>query len=318
MVIGDVFLDEYLTGKAERLSREAPIPVLEFKGRRPLPGGAANPAMNIIAMGSDATLVSEIGADEQGRELLVLLQIAGVDAGQIIQNPLRSTSLKTRIVAEGSLRFPQQLARLDRIDRHPPDVTLEAALLARIETAAPHSGAFVISDYRSGLLTPSLAQGIMAIAARYARPLLVDSQGALAKYRGAHTIRCNLADTAAYLRQTLDSEAALQSACERLLAELQAQEVIIGRGEAGVSFMGVQTPYTHLPAANRSEVFDVTGAGDTSIAVLALAAAAGLELATAAALANFAAGLVVRRLGNYTPQPKELSWAIDSWFDGQQ
>ena len=313
LVIGDLILDEYLTGTATRLSREAPIPVLEFEHRRTIPGGAANPAVNIAALGSQAIQVGLIGDDQAGQELLRCLHEKGIEAQRIVTDTTRCTTQKTRILAQGSLRFPQQLVRLDRIDRHSPDAEVEASLIARIQKAAAHCSAIVVSDYRNGLLTPSLVQAIREEATGRGLLLLVDSQGFLDKYRGYDIIRANLHDTEAFLGRPLRTEEAFESAMGDLLARLGANGLVIGRGAQGVSVMGDNRIHHHFSPANVTEVFDVTGAGDTSIAVLALGLGAGLTLTQAAQLANFAAGLVVQKLGNATPAPDELKQAIERW-----
>lgn len=313
LVVGDILLDEYLVGTAARLSREAPIPVLEFESRRIIPGGAANPAMNVAAMGSLAVQIGLVGEDEAARELVAHLQESRIDAAGIVIDPDRCTTCKTRIVSQGSLRFPQQLARLDRVDRHPPPAAIEAAVIGQIDAAAPNSDAILVSDYGNGLLTPAVVAAIKAAARRHGCLALVDSQGRLDKYRGYDIIRANHRDTARYLDTSLKTEAEFERTTGLLLGRLQSQGVVIGRGAEGVSLRGRDTPYRHFPPANRREVFDVTGAGDTSIALLALGLVAGLDLALAALLANYAAALVVQKLGNATPTPDELRAAIERW-----
>ena len=313
LVIGDIILDEYLIGTATRLSREAPIPVLEFASRRAVPGGAANPAMNIAALGSQARQIGLVGDDAAGAELMARLAEAGIEAGGVIVDKSRCTTQKTRLISQGSFRFPQQLARLDHVDRRPPDPEVEAALIAQIATTAPEGEAILVSDYRNGLLTPAIVQAILDEAAKNKCLLLVDSQGNLNKYKGYHLIRANRPDTEAYLKRPLQTEADFEWATAEILAQLEAGGVVIGRGPQGVSLQGRDAPYHHFRPANVTEVFDVTGAGDTSIAVLALGLVAGLDLAQAALLANYAASLVVQKLGNATPTPAELIRAVENW-----
>jgi rfaE bifunctional protein kinase chain/domain len=313
LVIGDVLLDEYLIGTASRLSREAPIPVLDFETRRAIPGGAANPAMNIAALGGQAIQIGLIGDDPPGVELVECLRQAGIDAAGLVIDPGRATTLKTRIVAGGSLRFPQQLARLDRIDRRPPSPQVESALIEQIRRRAASSQAILVSDYRNGMLTPAIVRVALETAEACDCLLLVDSQGNLGKYHGYHIIRANHRDTGHYLARSLSTETDFTVATAELLTRLAAQGIVIGRGAEGVSLVGRTTAYHHFRPANATEVFDVTGAGDTSIAVLALGLVAGLDLASAALLANYAAGLVVQKLGNATPSPAELQLAIERW-----
>ena len=313
LVVGDIFLDEYISGQATRLSREAPIPVLEFTGRRYLPGGAANPAHNIVSLGSQAEQVGVIGQDEAGQTLLAKLREAGIGTEGVVTDPSRPTTTKTRIVAQGSLRFPQQLARIDRLDRRPLDEDVERQVIARLRALAPQADAILVSDYRTGLVTPAVVEACLELAKEHHKLITVDSQGGLHKFKGFHLIKCNHHEAEAVLGHPLRSEEDFKGALERFLEELSARAVLITRGPEGMSLLGRGQPYVHIPAANVSEVFDVTGAGDTVIAVATLALAAGLDLLSAAHLANYAAGLVVRRLGNATATQGELAWAIEHW-----
>jgi rfaE bifunctional protein kinase chain/domain len=316
VVVGDVFLDEYVVGRATRLSREAPIPVLEFERRFYLPGGAANPSSNVVALGGVARQVGVVGDDEAGQQLLQKLREAGIDATGVVTAPSRPTTTKTRIVAQGSLRFPQQLARIDHLNRQPVGEDVERALVAHLETLMPQADAVLVSDYRTGVVSEAVVAAVLNVARRYERLASVDSQGNLHKFHAFDLVKCNHAEAQAVTGRTISSEDHFQRVGETLLEELGAQAVVITRGPEGMSLMGTGSlfqEYTHLPAANRSEVFDVTGAGDTVIAVLTLALAAGVDLLAAARLANYAAGLVVRKLGNATATPEELTWAIENW-----
>lgn len=316
VVVGDVFLDEYVVGRATRLSREAPIPVLEFERRFYLPGGAANPSSNVVALGGVARQLGVIGDDEAGQQLLQKLREAGIDTTGVVTDPSRPTTTKTRIVAQGSLRFPQQLARIDHLDRQPVGEDVERALITHLETLMPQADAVLVSDYRTGVVSEAVVAAVLNVARRYERLASVDSQGNLHKFHAFDLVKCNHAEAQAVTGRTLSSEDDFQRTGETLLEELEAQAVVITRGPEGMSLMGTGSlfqEYTHLPAANRSEVFDVTGAGDTVIAVLTLVLAAGVDLLAAARLANYAAGLVVRKLGNATATPEELTWAIENW-----
>ncbi|MEM7029720.1 MAG: bifunctional ADP-heptose synthase [Chloroflexota bacterium] len=313
LVIGDLILDEYLSGEATRLSREAPIPVLEFTNRQIIPGGAANPAMNIAALGSRVSQIGLIGDDITGQELIEKLGTADIGTGGIIRDPSRHTTQKTRLMAHGSLRFPQQVARLDRIDREPPSKATEQAIIKKIETFLPQCQAVLISDYRNGLLTEAIIQAIAIQAQQHGRLVAVDSQGNLDKYRGFDLVRVNHQDTEAYLNETLVSESDFRWAASTLCQKLQTQAIIIGRGPQGVSLQDSQGAYHHFYPVNVTEVYDVTGAGDTSIAVLTLGLAGGIALPQTAQLANYAAGLVVQRLGNVTPTAAQLKTAIQTW-----
>jgi rfaE bifunctional protein kinase chain/domain len=317
LVVGDLFLDEYLIGQAARLSREAPIPVLEFQEQRQLPGGGANPAVNIVALGGRVTQVGVVGDDEAGWRLSNLLNAAGIGTAGLVVDPGRPTTTKTRIVARGSLRFPQQLARIDRVDRRPLSPEVEAKVVACIAELACRADAVLVSDYRSGLVTPPVVTAVRAAQAR-GRLVCVDSQGRLDHFAGFDMAKCNHHEAQGYLRHVaggsvaLETEQDFEAAMARLRRELDLGMLLITRGPDGLSLCS-DAGYAHLPAANRSEVFDVTGAGDTVVAVAALALTAGQDPLVAATLANYAAGLVVRRLGVAAPSPAELAWAIEKW-----
>jgi len=310
LVVGDLFLDEYLVGKATRLSREAPIPVLEFVHRFTLPGGAANPAHNIAALGGIALQVGVVGKDAAGRLLLRHLRRVGVGIEGVVTDPSRSTTTKTRLMAQGFLRFPQQVARLDRLDRRPLDTTVQAALLDYLTRAIPTVDAVLLSDYKVGIVNEEVVAVCLSTARRHGKLVTVDSQGDLAKFSGCDLVKCNAAEAQAALNRPLIREADFRQATALLLESLGARYIVITRGAEGMSLQGRDVPYACLPAANRSEVYDVTGAGDTVIAVLTLGLAAGADLVTAARLANVAAGLVVRKLGNAVVTPQELQAAL--------
>jgi len=310
LVIGDLFLDEYIVGRATRLSREAPIPVLEFVRRSYIPGGAANPAHNICALGGQATLVGLVGRDPAASQLLSELHKAGMDAAGVVVDESRPTTTKTRILAESSLHFPQQLARIDHLDRRTVGGAIEAELLKRIERLLPGVDAVLVSDYQTGVAGPAVVRA--ALEATHARHKLctVDAQGSFEKYVGFDLIKANRHEIETALDCRLSSEDGYRRAGERLLYDLKAGAVIITRGAEGLSLVSDTGHHIHLPAANRTEVFDVTGAGDTVIAVATLALLAGANATQAARLANYAAGLVVRKLGNAVVTAEELTQAI--------
>jgi rfaE bifunctional protein kinase chain/domain len=309
VVIGDVFVDEYLIGRAVRLSREAPIPVLEFETRAQIPGGAANPAVNIAALGGAAVQIGAIGADAEGESLRALLTARGVDPAGLIVDPARPTTLKTRIMAQMGLRFPQQVARIDRLSRDPIDPAVEAEVCSRLMRAASAADALLFSDYRGGLITPRVIDCARPLG--QTRLLAADAQGDLDKYRGWGIVKCNADEASAYLRRELRSDADFAAAAEQLCAELAlTRAMVITRGADGATLAEPGQPARHSPAPAITDVYDTVGAGDTAIAVIALAACAGASIADAVALANYASGIVVRRVGNYAPAPDELRAAL--------
>lgn len=311
VVIGDLCLDEYVMGVATRLSREAPVPVLELRQRLSLPGGAANPASNIVALGSQATVIGVIGADAAGDTLTGHLRSLDIDSAGIVTDAQRPTTTKTRIVAQGSLRFPQHLVRVDHLDRRPLSPELAQRLDTHVERLLAGASAVLISDYRTGVVTADLIATVQAAARQQGVLTTVDSQGDLGKFRGFDLVRCNAAEAEAQVGFALHDDHDFERALVRLQRELSARRLVVTRGGDGVSLLAWGDVPRHLPAWNREEVFDVTGAGDTVIAVLTLALAGGLDLRTAAHLAMTAAGLVVRRLGNAVVTPAELAEALE-------
>ncbi|HID86180.1 MAG TPA: ribokinase, partial [Anaerolineae bacterium] len=212
-----------------------------------------------------------------------------------------------------TLVFPQQVARIDRQVRQPVRGSVEEALNRHLRHLIPQVDAVLVSDYKSGVVTPPLLDTARSQARRLHKLITADSQGDLHNFAGFDVVKSNRRETERTLGRSLEKEADFRWATELLLDELGAQAVLITRGGEGMSLASREEGYLHIPAANRSEVFDVTGAGDTVIAVLTLALAAGATVLQAAHLANHAAGLVVRRLGNVAPTPEELAWAIENW-----
>lgn len=308
LVIGDLCLDEYIIGKAMRLSREAPVPVLEFQEQFTLPGAAANPALNIQALGGQAIMAGVVGDDQSGRVLVRHLEEKGIYCeGVIVSNP-RRTTVKTRVVAEASLVFPQQIVRVDRQDHSPIDGALLEQLIAYIATAGSQVDAILLSDYKGGVVCPEVIRASEGQAR--GKVLAVDSQGDLFKFRGFTLVKSNLQEAEAVVGRPLAGEASLRRAGHQLVRRLKAGAVLITRGGEGMSLFQQDGSDLHVPAVNRSEVFDVTGAGDTVIATATLALSAGAPMAQAVTLANHAAGLVVRKLGNATTTQEELGRSI--------
>jgi rfaE bifunctional protein kinase chain/domain len=311
LVVGDLVLDRYLFGRPTRLSREAPIPVLEFERSQDIPGAAANPAMNIQALGSQAIVAGIIGDDEAGGCLSARLQASAIETSAVVVDPSRSTITKTRVLADHGLRSQQQVARIDRVERSPLPPNIQARLVEAMAMAAAGGASVVlVSDYKCGLVTAEIIATCRLLARRHGMLLVVDSQGDLTNFAGFDLVKANREDTEVFLGHPLASE---DGFCQAMvsLAERLGSALVVTRGRDGLSVM-VGGDYAHIAVVDQSEVFDVTGAGDTVIAVLALALASGASLREAAHLANFAAGLVVRRLGNATITPAELVAAVQT------
>jgi D-glycero-beta-D-manno-heptose-7-phosphate kinase len=309
LVVGDVILDEYLVGRAERLSREAPIPVLEFERRDLIPGGACNPSVNVVRLGSRAIQVGVVGADDNAEVVRHLLTERGIDPSGLVRDAQRPTTTKTRIMAHMGLRFPQQVARLDRIDRRPVAGEVEAAVCRQIRAHAPHVEAIMVSDYLTGLMTPTIVRCVLDSGVR---TKIADAQGDLRKYADFDLVKCNAAEASRHLQQPLTTHDDYVMAGRHISADLGGKTaVVITRGTDGLTLVSPDPAEAlHIPAPHIEDVYDVVGAGDTVLAIFTLAHTRLIALPQAAALANLAAGIVIRKVGNYAPTPDELRAAI--------
>ena len=309
VVAGDLLLDEYLVGRPSRISREAPVLVLEYSRQFWRPGGAANPACNIQALGSGAELVGAVGDDDLAERLLAELAAAKLGTERVFRRPGCSTSVKTRVLAEDA-SSRQHIVRFDR-PGSPLDEALNPRLADVLLEAAAGADAVLLSDYRAGAVSREVVEAASSLAGSGAL-VTVDSQGDLEAFHGQTLLKCNVLEAERLTGARLNSDSDVESTGLRLLDRLGARYLVITRGPQGLSAFEVGRSPLHLPAENRTDVFDVTGAGDTVIAVLTLALAGGCTLAEAARLANAAAGLVVRRLGVATVSPAELATAIST------
>ena len=307
LVLGDVMLDEYVWGTVNRISPEAPIPIVEVNTVTVTPGGAANVAVNLKSLGAEPILIGLVGADEPADRLRRALVDQGISDEHLIVEDGRPTTLKTRIVAHG-----QQMLRADRESRRP----IEAGLAHRIggELAGRIAGAHavLISDYGKGFLTETLVGRAIEAARDQNRPVTVDPKGLqYGKYRRASIVTPNEGEAARASHLEIYGEADLLEAGRRLLAELETEAILITRGEQGMSLFEPGERIHHLPTYAR-EVYDVTGAGDTVIATMTLALAAGAPYRAAAELANRAAGVVVGKVGTASLSVADLERAIDA------
>ena len=301
LVVGDVMLDHFVIGSVERISPEAPVPVVRFARDEYRLGGAANVAANLRALGARVEIVGLTGRDVEAERLREELERIGVSTSGLVADPTRCTTRKTRVVTSRN----QQVARIDYEDDAEVDGGMSGGLVAQIDRLAQGAAAILISDYLKGVISREVAAAAIAAAARHGIPIAVDPKVAHASYyRGATLITPNHheAEALTHGRARTDAEAA---ECAARIAEVTGCEsVLITRGEQG---MWLHTPSgdSTLPAEAR-EVSDVTGAGDTVIATLTLALAAGAPLADAARLANRAAGVVVGKFGPATVTAGEL------------
>ena len=301
LVIGDVMLDRYWHGTASRISPEAPVPVVQVGNQEDRPGGAGNVALNIAALGSAATLIGVVGEDDNAKDLESRLAAAGVYC-EFLRSPDKPTITKLRVISQH-----QQLIRLDF--EHQFDEQDVAELQTLAESLIPSAQALVLSDYAKGALNDVSA--LIALARNQNIPIIVDPKGTdFKKYRGATLLTPNLSEFEAVVGPCANEKELVRKGLA-LMSELDLQAMLITRGEHGMTLLRPDSEELHLPARAR-EVFDVTGAGDTVISVLASALAAGDDLADATAIANLAAGLVVGKLGPAAISGPELRRAIMS------
>jgi len=317
-VVGDWMLDRYIWGTASRLSPEAAVPVVEFTKRTECLGGGGNVAANLAALGARVEAFGVIGDDEDGKALLGAMRSLKLPSAGIVADSERPTSLKMRIIARH-----QQVVRVDQESKFPLDAKIEWKLSRKILKAIPKLDALIVSDYDKGVVTDGLIDPVLAACVRKKVPVFVKPKWSrLPSYRGATAIVCNRAEAGFLVTRTLDSDASVEDACRALLAHFNCSAVVITRGERGLSVYEEDAQDVfHIAATSRerpigqhgearsargSEVYDVTGAGDTVLATLALAVATGASMRDAAILGNAAAGIVVTKLGTATLSPAEL------------
>lgn len=301
LVVGDVMLDRFIHGRVDRVSPEAPIPVLRIQRETAMPGGAGNVVANLAALGARADLVAVIGDDAPGRELSRLVGTLNGRADGLLSVPERPTTTKTRFIAGG-----QQLLRADGETDSPLDDATAARLLASVVTLLPGAGVLVLSDYGKGVLTGEVTAALIDLARAAGVRVLVDPKGRdYHRYRGAFCVTPNIRELADATGIIPRDDAGVVAAARALARDHGIGAVIATRSEQGMSVVPAEGPATHLRAQAR-EVFDVSGAGDTVVAVLAAAIAAGADLVDAATLANIAAGIVVAKVGTATVRSGEL------------
>jgi D-beta-D-heptose 7-phosphate kinase/D-beta-D-heptose 1-phosphate adenosyltransferase len=313
LCVGDVMLDRFVYGEVDRISPEAPVPVLRLRETRIMLGGAGNVAANIAALGGSAVLIGLVGDDESARVLNQRLAATQGISAALVETRLRPTICKTRFLAA-----QQQVVRADEESALALQPSERTALLAELDLALPTAHAVILSDYGKGVLDDAVITAAIAAARARGIPVFVDPKGAdYARYRGATCITPNLKELAAASLMPVGSEAQVIAAARRVLAQAEATSILATRSEKGMILVEADGTHHSVPTRAR-EVFDVSGAGDTVIATLALAHAAGLSLVQSMRISNAAAGVVVSKVGTATVQPAELlhELAAESGEDG--
>ncbi|MCM2356541.1 MAG: bifunctional D-glycero-beta-D-manno-heptose-7-phosphate kinase/D-glycero-beta-D-manno-heptose 1-phosphate adenylyltransferase HldE [Geobacteraceae bacterium] len=301
LVVGDLMLDEYLWGRAERISPEAPVQVVDVVREELRLGGAGNVANNLVALGCGVTVLSVIGADDNGTILQHAFSGKGVDVAGVFEDPMRRTSKKTRVVAAH-----QQIVRIDRESREPLSREFEEKIAAFLAERANGYQVIMVSDYLKGVLTEGVLAAIIDAGRRLGIPVVIDPKGSdYRKYRGATILTPNRKEAEIATGVRIDSDESLANAADTLLREGGLAALLVTRSEQGMSLFEASGRTVHIPTFAR-EVYDVTGAGDTVLALIGLVLACGHSFEEAARLANVAGGIAVGKLGTSTVTPAEI------------
>lgn len=308
LVVGDLMLDQFIWGNVSRISPEAPVPVVDFAKESCMPGGAANVARNLSALGVDTTIFGLIGRDEAGQRLKSLLHEQAVDCRGLITQPDRMTTVKTRVVAH-----QQQVVRVDRETRRDADAASTRRLLTRLEPCVMAADAVIVGDYGKGVVTPPLVDGLRRVCRTRGVWLSLDpkpvhqlelSELSLITPNRKEAFELAGVPDGSRAEPPLE-DARLLGVTEKLLTELRLAVLLVTLGDQGMLLCQRNHPPFHIPTVAQ-EVFDVSGAGDTVIATFTLAIAAGASPVEAAILSNHAAGVVVGKVGTATVAPEEL------------
>ena len=310
LVIGDMVADVYLEGTIARISREAPVLVLEQREERVVAGGAANVANNAATLGGTVYAVGVCGTERSGDALLAVLGENRVHTEAFVRDAAHPTITKTRIIAGGRATVSQQIVRVDREWHTPLTRKTEEVLLAHIRELLPQVQGVVLSDYGSGTITTRVRRFVIEASRRAGIPSIVDSRYDILSYEGIGYVKQNDAELAAALGRELHSEEELHAAGYELCVRLGADGVLVTRGDKGMTLFSADGSATDIPVSDHSEIFDVSGAGDTCVAVMILALAAGIAPPTAARLSNVASGIAVRKRGTATVAQEELRAAL--------
>jgi D-beta-D-heptose 7-phosphate kinase/D-beta-D-heptose 1-phosphate adenosyltransferase len=301
LVLGDVMLDRFVYGTAERISPEAPIPVVDVGRCSDMPGGAANVARNIADLGAKAMLLGVVGEDAAADDLRTQLKASPTIRAQLITDATRHTTVKTRYVADG-----QQVMRADRESRMPLSDDVSRQLLDAFSAAVEQADLVVLSDYAKGVLCDSVTRAAIDMARRIGKMVIIDPKSTqFAKYRGAAIITPNRLELQRACGEECDTHEQVVAGARCILDQQICDFLVVTRGKDGISVVGSGGLAEHLPTAAR-QVFDVSGAGDTVVAALALGMVAGGKIIEAAALANIAAGIAVGKRGTATVTTGEI------------
>jgi rfaE bifunctional protein kinase chain/domain len=306
LVVGDIILDEYIWGKANRLSPEAPVPVLEVSKYSHVPGGAANVANNIKSLGGNVAIAGVLGKDTQADQLENVMKEQGIDTSCLVRDESRPTTVKTRLLAHNR----QQLVRFDRETKEPISSSTESELTRKVSDYAAKVDLILLSDYAKGVLTETFLQRAISFAKELNKPVLVDPKGLdFKKYCGATLITPNRLEAEVATKSEQGTEP--EKLAQKIRQQLNVEHVLVTLGEDGI-LISSGDKLKRIPAVT-SEVYDVTGAGDSLISAIALAMVVpGADLETAVEIGNYTAGVAVRKIGTTAVTPAELKDLIES------
>ncbi|MFN8670930.1 MAG: bifunctional ADP-heptose synthase [Candidatus Sericytochromatia bacterium] len=306
LVVGDLILDEFVTGEVVRLSREAPIPIVNKKYTEYIPGGAANTANNIVSLSGKAYSLGTIGNDLSGENLQSVLEKLGVNTESLVLDENNPTTTKTRISAYSKQSVKQQVARVDTLPDPLLNEQVKDKLLQNLHYFANRVDTILISDYGNGVVFEQIIEEALKIGEKTGKNVVVDSQGNLGRFQKATLLTPNQPEAEEVVGYKIRNKETLEKAGNDLLKLSNAKAVLITRGSEGMSLFESNGETTHIPAFNKREVFDVTGAGDTVVSTFSLGISSGLSMKDAMLLANLAASIVIRRFGTAVTTINEM------------
>jgi D-glycero-beta-D-manno-heptose-7-phosphate kinase len=313
LVLADLVADEFLYGAVQRVSREAPVLILEYDRTDVRLGGGANAVHNIATLGGVPLPMGVLGRDDHARRLRTLLRERRISTSAVLTDPDYVTPVKTRILAGGVHSTKQQMVRIDKTTRVSSASTVHARLLEALRSFSGRLDGVLVSDYGFGLLTPALVEAGIDLARRRSVPVTVDSRYALLHFKGMTAVTPNEPEVEAALGLSIGHDRKrLEAAGATLLRRLGVKAVLITRGSDGMALFEKGQPPRHIPIYGSDQVADVTGAGDTVIATFTLALAAGASPLEASLLANYAGGVVVMKRGTATVSAAELRRSVEA------
>ena len=312
LVIGDLALDEMIYGDAERISREAPVLILQHTKTKHILGGASNAAHNVSTLNNgNVGVIGVAGNDYHSGFLFDTFKAANINCDGIVIDENRKTIVKTRISGSITTSITQQIVRIDRQSKGFVSKETEDKLIQKIEQLLPDYDAIILSDYHIGTLTPKIIEFAINLANKLGKVSVVDAQRELGNYKNVTSMTPNLPDTEKSVGFDIHNEEDLKKAGDKLLSQTNAKSVLITCGADGMFVAEPNGKYNKIPVFNKSEVFDVTGAGDTVTAVYSLALAAGIEPVYSAVIGNVVASIVVRQFGCATTTINDLLSAAE-------